>query len=209
MRGSGRQAAGACAGAQAPAGGVPLAGREQAHGAESLPGAQVPTLQAHQAKINATKPAQCGFSCSQSHASLATPGAFHLALLYLRSDSYQAVLVSIGGHQLGVHPVAQANGAAAAAGPSGKRNRGSADASGAAAAAAVAAVELYGMHAKRGPGSSAEANGDGSGAAEAAGPETAEAAADGLPRKSQYTGVTQKGPNKWVAKIKVPLPPSV
>ena len=65
------------------------------------------------------------------------------------------------------------------------------------------------MHAERGPGSSADANGDGGGAAEAAGPETAEAAASGLPRKSQYTGVTQRGPNKWVAKIKVPLPPSV
>lgn len=61
------------------------------------------------------------------------------------------------------------------------------------------------MHTERGPGSSAEADGDGGGATEAAGPEAADAAADGLPRKSQYTGVTQKGPNKWVAKIKVLL----
>ena len=62
------------------------------------------------------------------------------------------------------------------------------------------------MHAEGGPGSAADANADSGGAAEAAGLETAEAASDGPPRKSQYTGVSQKGPGKWIAKIKVSLP---
>lgn len=47
---SGRQAAGFGAGAQAQAGRTPSAGREQAHCAESAPGAQVPNAQAHQVK---------------------------------------------------------------------------------------------------------------------------------------------------------------